>query len=515
VGGDVLGQIALVLAFIVAGGVFAAAEIALVSLRPGQVNKLAAGSRRGQRVQRLMQQPNRFLSAVQIGVTLAGFLSSAVGAVTLAEPLATLLRRADLSAGAADTLAVFLVTVLIAYVSLVVGELAPKRIALQRAETVALVCAGPLELIARATRPVIWLLGLSSDLVVRLLGGDPRQHRERMTEQELRDIVASNDDLTLEERRLISEVLDAGDRPIREVMVPRLDVHALQGTLTVGAALEAVRALPNSRYPVVEGGLDDVVGFVHVRDLYAAAEAADTAAVLRDLVRPVMRVPDSRRALPALAEMRKAGAQLAVVVDEYGGGAGIVTLEDLLEELVGDITDEFDESFAERRAESSDGTRPPLPAGPVDAQLRLEEFEEETGVRLPEGPYDTAAGWMLYALGRIPHEGDQARYGDIVVTVCQLRGRRVEQVRLSRVIPTPGTPSAPATSTASSGATGGVPGATTSATTGSPTSATTSSPTSATTGSAASATTGSPAPEADRRSGSRATRRTGGDRPRS
>jgi putative hemolysin len=426
------GQIALVLAFISVGGCFAAAEIALVSLRPGQVNRLAAESHRGRTIQRLLQQPNRFLSAGQIGVTFAGFLSSAFGAVTFSTPVATLLRRAHLSTGAADAVALLLVTVSIAYVSLVVGELAPKRVGMQRAEAVALISASPLEFIARAARPVIWMLGVSTDLVVRLLGADPRAGREEMTEQELRDIVATNAQLTLDERRLIAEVLDAGDRPIREVMVPRLDVHALPAELTVAAALDAVRELPNSRYPVVDGGLDDVAGFVHVRDLYAATEAGDAATVIRELVRPVMRLPDTRRALPALAEMRKAGAHLAVVVDEYGGGAGIVTLEDLLEELVGDITDEFDESLIGHREDSPDGAPRPLPADPVDAQLRLEEFEEETGVRLPDGPYDTAAGWMLYALGRIPREGDQARHGDIVLTVSQLRGRRVEKVALSR-----------------------------------------------------------------------------------
>jgi putative hemolysin len=459
VGGVVLGQIAVVLAFTVVCGCFAAAEIAMVSLRPGQVSRLAAVDRRGERVQRLLQQPNRFLSAGQIGITLATMLSSAFGAVTFAAPVARLLRRTGLSVGASDTMGLLAVTLVISYLTLVIGELAPKRLGLQRAESIALIASGPLELIARGARPVIWVLGVSTNLVVRMLGLDPRANREAMSEQELRDIVATHDQLTLEERRLISEVLDAGDRPIREVMVPRLDVHALSAELTVEEAVEAVRTLPNSRYPVVDGGLDDVAGFVHVRDLYAAAETARLAGRLRDLARPVMRIPDSRRALPALAEMRKAGAHLAVVVDEYGGGAGIVTLEDLLEELVGDITDEFDPSLAEhRRSDASpDGAPPPLPAEPVDAQLRLEEFEEETGVRLPEGPYDTAAGWMLYALGRIPAEGDQARHGEILLTVTQLRGRRVEQVQLSRIpasglapatAPAPGTSSAPATAPA-------------------------------------------------------------------
>lgn len=442
----VAGQIAVVLAFIVMGGTFAAAEIALVSLRPGQVSRLVAADPRGKTVQRLVQQPNRFLSAVQLGVTLAGFLSSAFGAVTLSEPLADRLVRTGLPSGAAHTLAVLIVTLVVAYVSLVLGELAPKRLGLQRAESVALLAAGPLDGIARATRPVIWLLGASSDLVVRVLGGDPRKGRTVMTEEELRDIVATNEHLSLDERRLIAEVLDAGDRPVREIMVPRLDVSALPVDLTVDQALTAVRGRPYSRYPVVDGGLDDAVGFVHVRDLYSRPADVGPDTPLRSLVRPMMRIPDSRRALPALAEMRRAGSHLALVVDEYGGGAGVIALEDLLEELVGDITDEFDphRQGDGDNAAPPDGTLRPLPPGSVDAQLRLDEFEEETGVRLPDGPYDTAAGWMLHTLGRIPTEGDQARHGDILLTVSQMRARRVEQVRLERAPTTSQSPPAAA-----------------------------------------------------------------------
>jgi putative hemolysin len=428
----VAGEIAVVLAFISVGGAFAAAEIALVSLRPGQVNKLAATQRRGPQVQRLLQHPNRFLSAVQIGVTLAGFLSSAFGAMTFAGPFAAFLQRQGLPTGAAESVSVVTVTLGVAYVSLVVGELAPKRLGLQRAESIALVSAGPLETIARVTRPVIWLLGVSSDVVVRLVGGDPRKGREVMTEEELRDIVATNEHLSTDERLLIAEVLDAGDRPIREIMVPRLDVSALPAAATVAEAMAAVRGRPFSRYPVVDGGLDDAIGFVHVRDLFARPTDLAPGTPLRTLVRPIMRIPDSRRALPALAEMRRAGAHLALVVDEYSGAAGIVALEDLLEELVGDITDEFDPRRHEHPGQpAEDGSRP-LPSGAVPAQLRLEEFTEETGIALPEGPYDTAAGWMLSALGRIPTVGDQARHGDILITVTAMRGRRVEEVALAR-----------------------------------------------------------------------------------
>jgi putative hemolysin len=440
----VVAEIGLVLTFVVVGGVFAAAEIALVSLRSGQVSRLAATHRRGAVVARLTDDPNRFLSAAQIGITLAGFLSSAVGAVTLAEPLGMALRSVGFSAPAAATASVVGVTVVIAYVSLVVGELSPKRIALQRAEPIALLAAAPLDAIARLARPVIWLLRVSSDVVVRLFGVDPAASRQAVGEAELRDMVATSAELSHDERRLIAQVLDAGDRPLREIMVPRLDVSALEAGMSVEEALRLVEGQPHSRYPVVEGGLDDATGFIHVRDLFSARARTEPSTSLRGLSRPLMRLPDSRRALPTLAEMRREGVHLALVVDEYGGGAGIVTLEDLLEELVGDITDEFDTDRGghgsargaghPRDASGPDDTgRRALPDGPVDAQLRLEEFGEETGVELPDGPYDTAAGWMLHVLGRIPDEGDSARFGDVVLTVSQLRGRRVEQVVLARV----------------------------------------------------------------------------------
>jgi putative hemolysin len=274
-----------------------------------------------------------------------------------------------------------------------------------------------------------------------LTGGDPDQSREVVTEEELRDLVASNTELTLDERRLIADVLDAGDRPIREIMIPRLDVSALQQDLTVPQAVEATSGRPFSRYPVVDGGLDDVVGFVHLRDLLTAR---DPGVRVRELARPVLRLPDSRRALPALAEMRRQGSHLAVVMDEYGGSAGIVTLEDLIEELIGDITDEFDVALraahAEGRGDDADGDAPQLPAEPVEAQLRLDEFAEETGVALPPGPYDTAAGWLVNQLGKIPQEGDAAvledeRFGPVRLVVERMRGRRVEALRLNRIDP--------------------------------------------------------------------------------
>jgi putative hemolysin len=429
-------DIALVVFFVLVGGFFAAAELALVSLRPGQVSRLAGRGRRGRQVAHLLEDPNRFLSAVQIGVTLAGMFSSAVGAVALARPLTAALASLGLSEGLAGTVSLVIVTVLVSYVSLVFGELAPKRLALQRAEGFALFTAGPLTTIARITRPVIWLLARSTDLVVTLAGGRPDAHREEVTEEELRDLVATSSELSADERRIVADVLDAGDRPLREIMVPRLDVSALPVGLTLEQAVARTADRPYSRYPVVDGGLDDVVGFVHLRDLLCPpGRPCPPGTTVGDLVRPVMRLPDTRRALPALAEMRRGGGHLAVVVDEYGGSAGIVTLEDLLEELVGDITDEFDPY----RGPVVPAPTPALPIVDVSAQLRLDEFAERTGVRLPDGPYDTAAGWVLHELGRIPLVGDAAlatqpseQDGErrVRLVVTRMHRRRVEGLRV-------------------------------------------------------------------------------------
>ena len=416
----------LVLAFVLLGGAFAAAEIALVSLREGQVKALRERSRRGERLARLVGDPNRFLAAVQVGVTLAGFFSAAFGAATLAGPVADLLVGWGVPDGLADTLSFVGITVLIAYVSLVLGELAPKRLALQRAESVALVAAAPLDRIATAFRPLIWLLSRTTDLVVRLAGGDPRVNREAITEEELRGLVAAHESLTGEERKLIDEVFAAGERQVREVMLPRTEVDFLEAGTTVSRAARLAMERPHSRYPVVRRDSDDVVGFVHIRDLLAPDVRGGRAATVGDLAREIKRLPGTKKVLAALSEMRREGHHLAIVEDEYGGTDGIVTLEDLIEEVIGEIWDEYDEA----------GAAPARPGGPaeVDGLLNLDDFAEQTGLRLPEGPYETAAGWVMWKLGRLPAKGDVIYEDGWTVEVVELDGRRASRLR---VVPPP------------------------------------------------------------------------------
>lgn len=423
-------NIALVLVFVLIGGFFAAAEIAMVSLREGQVRRLSRYGRRGARVARLARDPNRFLSAVQVGVTVATMLSAAFGADTLASQLAPEMVGWGVPPRVAGTLSLVLVTLVISYVSLVLGELAPKRLALQRAEGLSLLVAPLLDRVAMLSRPVIWALSKSTDGVVRLLGGNPKAAREAMTTEELRDIVVGHQELTADERRLIGEVFTAGKRQIREVMLPRTEVEFMAVDTPLAEAAVLAMAMPHSRFPVYRGSYDDIVGFVHVKDLLDPIRIGSIEPIGELVpIRPVKLVPASKRVLTTLSEMRDEGHHLAIVVDEYGGTAGIVTLEDLVEELIGDIRDEYDVAAGDAAVR--------LPAGEieVDGLTNLGDFAAETGIRLPEGPYETVGGYVMAALRAVPVKGDRVEIPGFDLTVTEMDGRRVARVRLRRRAP--------------------------------------------------------------------------------
>jgi putative hemolysin len=416
-------DILVVLLIVLVGGFFAAAEMALVSLREGQVRAISQRGRRGQTAARLAEDPQRFLSSVQIGVTIATLLSGTFGAATLASDLRTWMLHQGLSDALASTLSLAAVTIAISFFSLVLGELAPKRIALQRAEKVALLAAPLLDRISVLARPLVWLLAKSVNLVVRVLGGDPAVGRNVMTEEELRDLVAGNQALSADERQIVGEVFDAGKRQIREVLIPRTEVEFLSADMALGDAAASVVNEPYSRFPVYQDNYDDVIGFVHVRDLLVPPAQGHPAQV-KDVTRPVKQLPTTKPVLPALSEMRRDRAHLAIVVDEYGGTAGIVTLEDLVEELIGDIWDEYD---------TASGQAKQLLGGEleVDGLLNLDEFTEQTGIELPEGPYETVAGYLVARLGQLPAQGDHVDLDGHRLTVTELDGRRIARVRVT------------------------------------------------------------------------------------
>ena len=414
-------DIIIVLGIILIGGFFAAAEMALVSLREGQVRALAKHGKRGQKAAKLAHDPNRFLSAVQIGVTVATLLSGAFGAATLAGDLDVILRK-HLPAHVASVVAFLIVTLAIAFLTLVLGELAPKRIALQRQERISLIAAPILDRIATFARPVVWLISVCVNLVVRLLGGDPKAGRGVMSSDELRDLVTAHQMLSADERHIVSEVFDAGKRQIREVLVPRTEVDFLPASMPVAQAITVAAGATHSRFPVFEDSYDDVIGFVHARDLLDPSRNSTTR--VGDITRAVKMLPTSKTLMSALSEMRRDRSHLAIVVDEYGGTAGIVTLEDLVEELIGDIQDEYDvEDNPSRRLRTGEIE--------VEGLMNLDDFAEQTGVELPDGPYETVAGYLLSALGHLPQPGEAAELDGSKLTVTELDGRRIARVKVS------------------------------------------------------------------------------------
>jgi putative hemolysin len=416
-------DIVLVLVFILISGYFVVAEMSLVSLRDSQAKGLRSRGRRGQAVARLNSDPNRFLASVQVGVTLAGFLSAAFGGATLAGKLGPIFEGWGMSHGAADVTALILITMAISYVSLVIGELTPKRLALQRSEAIALTVAPTIDRIAKLARPVIWLLSVSTDVVVRLLGGDPNTKREQISDAEIRELVSGSETLGSEERQIVEDVFQAGDRQIREVMVPRTEVDFIAASTPTYKAVQFALERPHSRYPVTGESTDDVLGFVHVRDLLDP-ELAGRSVRVGEIVRKVLMLPDTRHLLSALTDMRREGVHLAIVADEYGGTAGIVTMEDLVEELIGDIRDEYD-------VHESETTRSLTGEVELDGLLNLDDFEDETKLVLPEGPYETVAGYVVQQLGRVPQVGDTVRFDGHLLTVVELDGRRIARVKVS------------------------------------------------------------------------------------
>jgi putative hemolysin len=422
---DLWVNVAVVLFFVLLGGFFAAAELALVSLRESQVSRLAEESRRGRRLAALTSDPNRYLAAGQVGVTLAGFISAGFGAATIAPQLAPVFAGWGMRQGFADTLAFILVTIVIAYVSLVLGELVPKRIALQRVEKVALFVAAPIDVIAKLFKPFIIALSVATDAIVRLLGIDPHGAKEQISGEELRDLVAAHEELTVEERELIDDVFAAGDRELREVMLPRTEVDFLDAGMPVFKAAKVVSDQPHSRYPVIRDSADDVIGFVHIRDILAP-DLAERSIRVGDLAREITAFPGTKQVLSTLTEMRRIHQHLAIVQDEYGGTAGIVTMEDLVEELIGDIQDEYD---VERPADE----HTTFGVLTVDGLLNLDDFADDAGIELPEGPYETVAGFLIARLGRVPLLSDTVVEADHSFEVVELDGRRVSRVRVTRV----------------------------------------------------------------------------------
>ncbi|MGE5619709.1 MAG: hemolysin family protein [Sphingomonadaceae bacterium] len=434
---DITIQLAVILVLILLNAFFAAAEIAIVSARRSRLRHLAEEERdpRAATVLRLLEEPSRFLATIQVGVTLTGFFASAVGAVSLAVVLGDKLSTVPIPvvASNAHALAFVVVTAALSFVTLVLGELAPKNLAIAQAEPLALRLAGPIELLSRVAAPVVWLLSASTTLVMRLTGNPQQAQVRPMTQEEIMAIVASGEEegvVEPEERKLIDEVFEFGDTLVAEVMVPRVDVRALPKEATLAEARQAVVDTGHTRLPVYDGSLDNIIGVVHAKDVLQALPPEATPEQANRPVTSIMRrtyhVPSSKRVAELLPDLQRQQLHLAVVVDEYGGTAGIVTLDNLLEEIVGPIRDEYDAREEPEIQIVAEGEA--IVSGGAD----LEDVGGALDLNLDTEGVDTIGGLVYARLGRIPGEGDVVELPDAVVEVVSMRGRRVWKARVVR-----------------------------------------------------------------------------------
>ena len=422
-------EIVLIIVLVALNGYFAAAEIALISARRAALKRRAEGGSSGAKAAlALTEEPTRLLATIQVGITLVGMLASAAAAVTLAKPVEVWLDGFGITwlSAAAAGLSVLLVTMVIAYVTLIFGELVPKRLGLQRAEKVAVAVAGPISLLAKLMAPVVWLLSASTSAVARVVGVKSEAGRSAVSEEEIKLLVTEQGSLLEEEKRMIHEIFELGDTVAREIMVPRVDMVLAEDTHSVREATEIMRGTGYSRVPVFHEDRDRIVGVALLKDLVGPlAEGRGDDPVTGYTRQPVF-VPETKGILPLLSEMQTHRNQVAVVVDEYGGTAGLVTVEDIVEEVVGEIADEFDR---DRRYITQVG-----PAEWVlDGRLPIEDALE-LGLPVEESDeYETIAGWLLARLGHIPVPGERYVSVGYEFRVQAMRRRRVARLHVNAV----------------------------------------------------------------------------------
>jgi len=425
----VFGDLGLILLLILLNGCCVAVEIAFVTVRHTRIDELAdAGDRRAARVQRLLRDPSRLLAVIQIAITFLGALASAVAAVSIVEVLTAPLAAIPLIGERAGAIALLLVTLLVSLTSIVLGELIPKGFALANPDRIALVAAAPVSIFARIMSPLVAVLVGLTRVLSRPFGIDPTR-TTGLSAAEIRLIVEQGSEqgvIEAEEEQMISAVMGLGDSKLHEVMVPRIDIVAIDQQATFDEAIAVVLKEGHSRTPLYRESVDHIVGILYAKDLLRLIAAGGPKPRLADIMRPALFVPESQAVDDLLNELQRRKVHMAIVLDEYGGTAGLVTIEDLLEEIVGEIQDEFDEEEPMRSEIAAgevvlDGRADiELLTELIDPPLALEDAQE----------YDTVGGFVYHRIGRVPVVGDTISVDPFAISVVKVAGRRVGKVRV-------------------------------------------------------------------------------------
>lgn len=431
--GNIIVKLVILLALILVNAFFAMSELAIISLNDNKIDKMAEdGNKKAKKIVKLTENSSKFLSTIQIGVTLAGFLTSASASTTFASMITDALRGTvvynALGEGLINGIAVIIVTIIMSYFSLVLGELVPKKIAMQVPEKISFKIVDILLLFSKLFAPLVKILSVSTNAVVRLLGFNPHADEETVTEEEIRmmvDVGGEKGVIEDVQKEMINNIFEFDDLDAGDIMTHRTDMVAVEVGDDLSEVVDTAVSEGYSRIPVYEDDQDNIIGIVYVKDLLAYVGKKMPAKSLRDIMRTPMYVPESKICGDLFKEMTEKRTQMAVVVDEYGGTAGIVTLEDIVEAIVGNIQDEYDDEDEEiSKINETTFT--------IDGMTNLEEVAELTGTELPEGSYDTVAGFIIKELGLLPEEGKtyEVNYKNLKLTVLSVDERRIDKVRV-------------------------------------------------------------------------------------
>lgn len=437
-----MSELVVVIVLILVGGFFAASEIALITVKRHRLQQLADDGDSAARVaRRLTEDPSRFLATIQIAITFLGFLAGASGAVAFSGGLGDLIAGLPLGIGesTANTIAFVLVTLLIALASIVVGELVPKTLALNFPERLALAVARPIGLLERLLSPIVWLVTGLSAILVRMLGGKERPQAGYLSTEELKMLVETGSEqgeIEEEEKEMIHGVIELGETAVHEVMVPRIGIRAVNVDDPLDEVVDMIVRAGHSRLPVFEDNLDNIIGILYAKDLLPYLKGngrADGEIDIRKLVRPAVYVPESKPVDDLLHEMQVAKRHIAIVVDEYGGTSGLVTMEDVVEEIVGEIQDEYDTEVEMVEDISTDAEIAFRLDGRVSMDDLRDLFDLSDDDEPDEDAYDTVGGFVVHRVGRIPLPGASIGFrDDVVITVEAAEPRRVARVVASR-----------------------------------------------------------------------------------
>ncbi len=429
-------QILFLLVLIGMNAFFASSEIAIITLNDKKIKKMAEeGDKKAKLLHQFISEPGRFLATIQVGVTLSGLLASAFAAESFADRLTGVVIATGLpmDESVMKLIAVIFITILLSYFTLVFGELVPKRVAMQKPEQISMLVIKPLHFLLILVSPFVRFLTFSTNFVIKLFGGNPHFNEEKVTEEEIRMMVDLGEEkgvIEESEKKMIDNIFEFNNKMVSEIMTHRKDIVGLSLDSKLNEVLETANSEQFTRLPVYEGTIDNIVGILHVKDLLNFIKKNPGAAFsLKDIIRKPFYTPESKKTDKLFKELQRSKTHMAVVIDEYGGTAGIVTIEDLLEEIVGNIFDEYDED--EKTIQKIDENH-----FLMEGTASLDEVQEFLKVQLPIEDYEILSGLIIGQLGRIPEEGEKpvVEYKGIVFKVEAIEEKRISKVKVSRSI---------------------------------------------------------------------------------